>query len=81
MGKIRVWNIVRRAYSKYEVVAMMKGYWHEAEDFATVARVINGYDGEYFVRAMGERPEGYAIDPSDTIFYSEKKIAICFRFV
>lgn len=71
MAKVRAWNIVRRSYSKYEVVAMTICTWAEAEDFATKARVINGYDGEYFVRGMGQRPEGYAIDPSDFLFYTE----------
>lgn len=66
---VRVWNIVRRAYSNYEVVAMIKSTWAEAEDFATKARVINGYDGEYFIRSMGQRPEGYEIGSG--IFYSE----------
>lgn len=70
MAQVRAWNIVRRAYSKYEVVAMMMGTWAEAEDFATKARVINGYDGEYFVRAMGQRPEGYEID-GGTFFPAE----------
>ena len=69
MANVRAWNIVRRAYSKYEVVAMIKSTWAEAEDFATKARVINGYDGEYFIRAMGQRPEGYEIESG--IFYSE----------
>jgi hypothetical protein len=69
MAKSRAWNIVRRAYGKYEVVAMMIGQWHEAECFAMDARVINGYDGEYFVRGMGERPEGYEVQSG--VFYSE----------
>ena len=69
MSNVRAWNIVRRVYSRYEVVAVMIGQWHEAEDFASKARVINGYDGEYFVRGIGERPEGYEIDPSSAIFY------------
>ena len=67
---VRAWNIVRRAYSKYEVVAMIIGTWAEAADFCTKARVINGYDGEYFERAMGERLEGYAVDPM-AYYYSE----------
>lgn len=69
MSKVRAWNIVRRAYSNYEVVAMIIGTWVEAEDFAMVARVTNGYDGEYFVRGMGERPEGYEVKSG--VFYSE----------
>ena len=69
MATTRAWNIVRRAYSKYEVVAMIIGEWHEAECFAMYARVTNGYDGTYIVRAMGERPEGYEIEGG--VFYSE----------
>jgi hypothetical protein len=69
MSNTRAWNIVRRAYGKYEVVAMIISQWHEAEDFATKARVINNYDGEYIVRGMGERPEGYEI--AGGVFYSE----------
>lgn len=67
---VRAWNIVRRAYSKYEVVAMIIGTWSDAVNFAMYARVTNGYDGEYFERAMGERIEGYIVDPM-AYYYSE----------
>lgn len=47
-------NIVRRAYGQYEVVAMVRGTWADAANFAMEARVINNYDGEYFERSIYE---------------------------
>ncbi len=69
MASIAIWNIVRRAYGKYEHVATVNGTWDQAINFAMSARVINGYDGEYFERAYGEPLEGR--NYGDGKFYSE----------
>jgi hypothetical protein len=69
MAHISDWKIVRRAYGKYEHVATVRGTWDQAVNVAMSARVINGYDGEYFERAYGEPLDGRVA--TDSVFYSK----------